>query len=147
MTQSLLPSTTAWSDDEYGRVAVALLYPAYRRAVVTVGYAAATDQLNYVLDAKLTVLSATQKAIVLSLADQINADEQSYQDAAKDVPEVTKVGEIGRDVEKGLQRRREALAVARARLARQVDHVVNPYAEDILTGGASNSINAICVNG
>lgn len=133
-------ATTAWSDEEYARVAKALLWPPFRRAVVTIGYVSATDQLNYALDAKLKQLGPADKVEALTLADRILVANLAYEDAVLVAPEVTRVGEISRDMKAGLEQRLGVIREMRARLSALVDHPVNPKADPALNeGGGANA--------
>lgn len=129
-----------FSDDEYGRVARALLFPPYRKQVVGIGFMFGVDQLGYALDAKLQQLSESAKADVLALADRILTAVREKHDAVTGcgTPDVTRVGEIQKNAQFGQQVRAREIDDMRAELALLTDHYVNPRAAGSSVGGGIN---------
>lgn len=131
---------TSWTDDEYARVAMALLYPPSRTTTVLIAFAAATSQLGYALDAKLQQLSPTAKGHVLELADGILAAVREKHESVGGcgTPDVIRVGDIQRDPRAGQQLRASEIDAMRAELALLTDHYVNPRAAGATSGGGIN---------
>lgn len=136
--------TTTWTDEEYARVARALRFPLNRRTARLIGFAAATAQLGYALDAKLQQQDEIGKAYALEMADRIIAAVRAKQEAVGDcgTADVTKVGDITKDPRLGQQLREDAIDEMRADLALAIDHYVNPRATGMAGGGGG--INGTC---
>jgi hypothetical protein len=140
--------TTSWLDDEYGRVATALLYPSSRRTVVVHGdFASSSSPIAYQLLGHIVELSEAAKAQALALADQINAAEtrllgQALGDCGSGGSDlaVTRVSDITLDPRQGIALTQRLIARARARLSALVDFPVN-VASDLADGGGGGGIN------
>jgi len=138
-------ANTTWSDDEYGRVARALLYPASRTAVVIQGYSGSSQPIAWQLDGRLQQVTPPAKTEALALADRILTQEQAYEDAIGIPPDVRGVGDIKLEAKYGLQTREIVMRRMRARLALLIDFKVNEVGDDMLGGGGGGSINAVAV--
>jgi hypothetical protein len=130
--------TTAWTDDEYGRVARALLYPSSRTFVVTFGFEPDSIPIGWQLDTRIARLNAAAKAEALKLADLINKLRLEMIEASTSCPEVQGVGNIKRDVMAGLRIRRSGIDEALALLETRVDWHRNPNAENAGAAGGMN---------
>ena len=138
---------STWTDEEYARVARALRFPLNRRTTRIIGFAAATAQLGYALDAKLQQQDAIGKAYALELADRIIAAVRSRQETASggdcDTQGILKVGDITFDRRQGQQLRADVIEEMRNELALAVDHYVNPRAAGM--PGSGGGINGTCL--
>jgi hypothetical protein len=131
--------TTSWSDEEYGAVAKALLYPGSRVAAVVVGYSGAVP-IAWQLDGRLQQLDPATKADALTLARQIQAGEDALLAGAlggcgSNRGAVLQVGDIRLDPRLGRTEREALLDRARERLAALVDFCVNPDRPSLGGGG------------
>lgn len=131
---------SAWTDDEYGRVATALLYPSSRTFVVVAGFEPDSVPIGWQLDTRLSRLSSTAKAEVLTLADKVKTLRAAVIDAGSSCPEVSAVGTVKRDVMAGIRARRASLDEAVALLESLVDWHRNPNSNAPGVGG----INGTC---
>lgn len=130
---------TVWTDDEYGRVARALLYPSSRTFVVVAGFEPDSIPIGWQLDKRLERLSPSAKTEALKLADKILKLREALVDASTSCPEVGAVGNVKRDVQAGLIARQKGIDVAVGLLASAVDWHVNPNAEDVEVGGVNGT--------
>ena len=131
--------TTSWTDDEYARVARALLYPAFRHTTAVAGWMRSADQLSFTLDTILQQLTPDAKADALVQADRIAQDSADYFGAAKKAPHVTKVGDISLDARQGLELRAQAVESQRDQLANAINYVVNPSGSRLDSGGMNGT--------
>lgn len=137
---------TTWTDEQFGLVSSALLYPAARVAVVRSGYSPSVEWA-WALDAQLTVLGEATKAESLQMAQEIkNAERQLMKQAlggcggSSDLG-ITRVGDIQMDPRQAVALTRELIARYRALLSALVDFPVNPASD--LAGGMGG-INGRC---
>lgn len=132
--------TTSWSNEEYGAVAKALLYPGSRVAAVVVGYSGAVP-VAWQLDGRLQQLDEVTKVEALNLARQIQAGEDALFSAVfggcggSSRGAVLQVGDIRLDPRLGRTEREALLDRARERLAALVDFCVNPNRPGVTAGG------------
>lgn len=133
---------TAWTDDEYARVATALLYPAYRRAQVTHAWQL-DNSFEYALLAKLEAVPEGAKAGALALADKIALKEDSLADGDNSPAASDNIKKVDRIefFEPHLARREAEKTISRlrARLSALIDHPVNPNYE-IDGGGVCSAV-------
>lgn len=137
---------TSWTDDEYGLVAKALLYPGSRVAAVVSGYSGAVP-VAWQLDGRLQQLSEGAKQDALTLARQIQAGEDALFAGAfggtggcagAGRGAVLQVGDIKLDPRLGRTERESLLSRARERLAALVDFCINPNRTGLGAGGGVN---------
>lgn len=136
---------TSWTDEEYGLVAAALLYPGSRVAAVVSGYSGAVP-IAWQLDGRLQQLSESAKQQALHLARQIQAGEAALAESilggaggcAGGRGAVLQVGDIRLDPRLGRSEKETMLQRLRARLAALVDFEINPNRPDLAGGGGIN---------
>lgn len=118
--------STVWTDDEYARIATALLYPAYRRVQITYGHQL-DNSYEYALNAKLEAMPERGKNVALALADQIQELEADLIQSTTNGEGVKKVDRIEffTLAEQRSERERN-LERTRMRLSALIDHPVNP---------------------
>lgn len=133
---------TSWTDEEYGTVAKALLYPGSRKAVIVSGYSGSVP-IAWQLDGRLQQLDEATKAEALTLARQIQAGEAALWAGAfggcnGGRGAVLQVGDIKLDPRLGRTERESLLQRARELLAALVDFCVNPNRPGLAAGGGLN---------
>lgn len=137
---------TSWTDDEYGVVAVALLYPGSRVAAVVSGYSGSVP-VAWQLDGRLQQLNESAKQAALTLARQIQGAEDALLGGllggaggcgGGSRGAILKVGDITLDPRLGRTERESLIERARQRLAALVDFVVNPARPGLAAGGSIN---------
>lgn len=131
--------TTSWTDEEYGRVAAALLWPRSRLSTVVLAPLSPAVQIAFLLGPRLEGLDLQAKTDALTLADSILQAEAQRDVAAAKSPHVTQVGDIRLDARLGQSVRAQSIEERRDRLASRVDFYVNPSAVRL---GAAGGINA-----
>lgn len=140
---------TTWNDEEYARVAIALLYPGHRPTFLPVGVSVLVFQLVRKLSAALEQLPEIVKGRVLDLCGEIEALERDLSGVDSSIaglqdPSVLRVDKITLDPTAGLRIRAEQVARVRARLVGLVGVPVNPES-DLSGSSEAGGINAsIC---
>jgi len=132
--------STAWTEDEYARIATALLYPAYRRVQITYGHQL-DNSYEYALNAKLEAMPERGKEGALALADQIQELEADLIRSTTNGEGVRKVDRIEffTLAEQRAERERN-LERTRMRLSALIDHPVNPTPGLTTAGGINASV-------
>lgn len=131
--------TTTWTDEEFASVSKALRYPSARDNVVVPGFPFDLLHQAWLLDAVLQRLSGVVKAEVVALASRINAAERAKWDAAGRAPDVTNVGDIRRDAQKGLSARSNVISEMRQRLSETIPFPINAMADEGAIGGVQGA--------
>lgn len=132
--------TTTWEDAEFASVAKALRYPCARDNVIVPGFPFDLIHQAWLLDRVLEHLDAGCKGEILSLAENVNAAERAKWESVACSPDVTKVGNIERDVAKGLRIRASVIDEMRARLSEMIPFAINPAAAPSGIGGIQGAV-------
>lgn len=122
-------SLTSWTEEEYGRIAIALRYPPSSRLVATSMMTIDADIVTGQLRARIERLKESDKIRALALCDEIDAAKRARAKAAGRSPDVTRVGDIDRDVAKGDAIRAAQIETLRDELAELCDFPKNPCAD------------------
>ena len=93
---------TSWTDSEFASVATALRYPSARDNQIIAGFPFDLLRQAWLLDAVLQRLDGASKGNVLVLAGRNGTAESDKWTSGQKFPEVSKVGDISRDLAKGV---------------------------------------------
>lgn len=129
--------STAWTTEEYGRVARALLYPLARVLTQTNGYLAFSQ--NAQLFAQLGDLDQSAKDVILRSADCLIADIENYYVAAAKNPNIARVGDIVFGNDEGLKVRARSIESRRDELSNMAGIAINPDARRLTAGASVNA--------
>ena len=97
-------------------MAIALRYPSARDQLIIPGYPFDLLHQAWLLDQTLTRMDLASKGRILELASRIGQAESAKWDSGQKFPEVTKVGDIARDLGKGVAIRASLVEEMRGRL-------------------------------
>ena len=131
---------TSWTDAEFSSVATALRYPSARDNVVVPGFPFDLLHQAWLLDRVLETSAAGNKATILALANRVGVAESAKWDSGQKFPEVTKAGDINRDLAKGVAIRTGIVEEMRQRLSQMIPFAINPMADDGALGGVQGAI-------
>lgn len=129
--------STAWTTEEYGRVARALLYPLARVLTRTNGYLAFAQ--NAELFAQLEQLDQSAKDVILAAADRLIASTSDYYAAASRNPNIERVGDIVFGNKGGMEVRAHAIEAMRNELANMAGIPINPDGCRVSGGPSMNA--------
>ena len=138
--------SSTWTDSEYGRIAKALGYPLESRTRLLVDGISLPSDMFYVPWRRLHEMSEPNKAKILVMADQIEEHTQSYRQSTLCAPDVTRVGDISKDVAFGNRERRRIIAEMAAELSGATNIAISPNAWYLNgSGGLNAQITCLCL--
>lgn len=124
---------TPWSQDEYQRVARALLYPLSSSPQFPSDYFSADPELGFVVGGllfRLQTVRAEVKPTILTLANKVNTAHDAFlEQASGDCAnlDLLGVGNVKRDPKGGLSLRAKLIEAMRERLASSIPIEICPW--------------------